>query len=58
MTHEELLGYAVTVCGHARSKRICGRVLNTFTTHLNFVDAAAFVKEVIAHGDSSAPPLL
>ena len=54
MTHEELLRYAATVCGHARSKRVCGRVLNTFTTHLNFVDAAAFVKEVIAHGNAAS----
>lgn len=50
MTHEELLRYALVVCGHARSKRVCGRVLNTFTTHLPFVDAAVFVKEVISHG--------
>jgi hypothetical protein len=41
--------FAEVICGHADSKRVCGRVLNAFTRHMQAPEAAGFVFDVVNH---------
>jgi hypothetical protein len=41
--------FARVICDHSETKRLCGKALNKFASHMGASEAASFVCEIVAY---------